>query len=234
MADRQLPLRERLKVIVFDLDGVLVDNVAYEQKNLEYIADMLVEQEGVSYVEAQDKLDSYALKYRGKRQAHDWRVLCRELGLGNVWYDAHIANLRHLVLIEGADGLLAALKGKVTLALGTDAIDPVADIKLAYLGLKKYFDKIYTQDTQDSFKGEPRYYEKIAQATGVQLSEMMYVGNRPERGIDTAQRLGMYTVLVPHPEHLQLKEKIPADVHPDLETKDFYEVREYVLKLTRL
>jgi FMN phosphatase YigB (HAD superfamily) len=222
--------RGPLKLVIFDMDGILVDNVAYEEKNLEYIADILVEQEGISYVEAQDRLDAISLKYRGKREAHDWRVLTKELNLGNVWYDAHLANLKYLTVISGVEDLLKSLKGKVPMVIGSDAIRPVAEIKLSYGGIKRYFDTIYTQDDVNSFKGEPSFYQRISEDQGIPLGSMMYVGNRPERGINTAQGLGMYTILVPHPEYLQLREKIPANVHPDLETKDLEEVRDFILK----
>lgn len=212
------------------MDGVLVDNVAYESKNLEYIADVLVEQESISYVEAQERLDAVALKYRGQRKAHDWRVLCDELGLGNVWYDGHIANLPFLTLIPGVHELLQALQGKVAMVIGSDAIREVAKIKLDFLQLARHFSKVYTQDDVDAYKAEPKFYETIAADQKVSLPEMMYVGNRPERGIDTAQALGMYTILTPHLEFLQQREKIPADVNPDLQTKDLVAVRDFILK----
>jgi FMN phosphatase YigB (HAD superfamily) len=150
--------------------------------------------------------------------------------MGNEWYDAHIANLTFLTLIPGVHELLQSLQGKVTLVVGSDAIREVAKIKLDYLQLARHFKKVYTQDDVDSFKDEPKFYETIAADQGVQLGEMMYVGNRPERGIDTAQALGMYTILVPHLEHLQIREKIPADVRPDLQTKDLVQVRDFILR----
>jgi len=225
--------RGKLELAIFDMDGVLVDNVAYEEKNLEYIADALVEQEDISYVEAQDRLDSIALKYRGRREAHDWRILCRELGLGNVWYDAHLGNLKFLAIIPGIHELLESLDGKVRMVIGSDAIRPVVEIKLAYTGLKKHFEKIFSQDDVDSYKKSPDFFERVLREMGVEKKSAMYIGNRPERGIDTAQRLGLYTILIPHPEYLQLQEKIPADVQPDLETKDLEEVRDFILKLAK-
>src|SRR3990167_10129609 len=117
MVNRAALKRGPLKLVVFDMDGVLVDNVAFEQKVMEYLADSLVEQEGLTYVEAQDRLDAWALRYRGKREAHDWRLTSRELGLGNVWYDAHLANLTFLTIIPGVHELLQSLEHKVRMVI---------------------------------------------------------------------------------------------------------------------
>lgn len=73
--------------------------------------------------------------------------------------------------------------------------------------------------TQDDFpitKPDPRYYEQIVEACGVQPQECIMVGDRIDKDVVPAKQLGMKTILIRTGLHRNQQPRIPFEV-PDAE-----------------
>lgn len=74
----------------------------------------------------------------------------------------------------------------------------------------------FTQDDFAVTKPDPRYYEQIAQACGVDPSECIMVGDRIDKDVSPARQVGMRTIRVRVGLHKRQEPRIPAEV-PDAE-----------------
>jgi len=73
--------------------------------------------------------------------------------------------------------------------------------------------------TQDDFsitKPDPRYYEQIVQACGVEPQQCIMVGDRIDKDVIPAKQLGMKTVLIRVGLHRNQQARIPFEI-PDAE-----------------
>ncbi len=74
----------------------------------------------------------------------------------------------------------------------------------------------YTQDDFSITKPDPRYYERIARACGVEPEQCVMVGDRIDKDVIPAKMLGMKTVLIRVGLHRNQQPRIPAEI-PDIE-----------------
>ena len=93
---------------------------------------------------------------------------------------------------------LAELKRRYRLAVVSDAIvTPGTELRrlLAKHDLEKYFDAFVFSDEVGFSKPHPKMFEAAADALGVELHEIVHIGDRQHNDIAGPQRLGMKAVL---------------------------------------
>ncbi len=186
-----------IKAVLFDMDGVLVDNDAYEEENAKYILKQAAAEQKISIQEAQKKMLAYIEAHKGKKEWHDWRLFSRHFGSEKLWVEAHLINLKHLKLVDGARELLENLHSKYTLVVASDAIQEVVDIKLGYFGVLHYFHHFFNQDSFKVIKNDVQYFNSILSELKLKPEEVVLVDDRL-RGIKTARKLGIKTIKVPY------------------------------------
>ena len=122
-------------------------------------------------------------------------------------YRNHSPKLR---LFDDAKKTLFRLKEiKCRLGMITDGDDSVQKNKVAALGIQRYFSSIiYTHEFGvNCYKPNPFSYNLLAKNLGCSFSDMVYVGDNPEKDFITAKKLGMVTVRLMRGPFAQ----VPAD-----------------------
>ena len=74
----------------------------------------------------------------------------------------------------------------------------------------------FTQDDFSITKPDPRYYEQIASACGVQPERCVMVGDRIDKDVIPAEQVGMKTILIRVGLHMNQQPRTPDEL-PDLE-----------------
>ncbi len=87
---------------------------------------------------------------------------------------------------------------------------------LGQYSLLDFFSWRLTQDDFDLTKPDPRYFEQIIGAMGIEAGECIMVGDRIDKDIIPARQLGMRTILVRMGIHKHQQPRIPAEA-ADLE-----------------
>jgi protein MpaA len=129
-----------------------------------------------------------------------------------------------LPLMPGAKESLETLKGKYKLFLVTMGDPAVQQEKIKSLGITSYFEKVYFADLS---KGENKgmCFQSLLKEHRLQPKELLSVGNRRSAEIREAKRLGAWTCLFKHGEHILEKSEGPLD-EPDFEISSHHEMIE--------
>ncbi|MBM3325039.1 MAG: HAD-IA family hydrolase, partial [Calditrichaeota bacterium] len=90
--------------------------------------------------------------------------------------------------------LIELLKRGLRLAVISDAPRKEAWLRLCYLDLHHLFDTVITFEDTGSRKPSPRPFEQALRLLELQPSEVLMVGDWPERDMVGAKRLGIRTV----------------------------------------
>ncbi len=218
--------------IVVDCDGVLINNVRFEDKVLDFLFRRIMEKYGVSKERAKEMFWKIGKKLEGRKEWHDWRIYSEELKLGDAWKEAHLANLKYLKLVKGAKDFLSKVKGDGhRLILASDAIKPVVEWKLNRFGLEKYFDLILSQDDTGCIKSEEKYFKQILNKLKEPAKNFVVIDNRLDRGIETAKKVGMKTIYIKRKEHSHLYLKDKKEVEPDFSVKTLGQAYEKIKEI---
>ena len=101
-------------------------------------------------------------------------------------------------VIDGIGDALGELSGRYKLCIVSDTIVTPADGLRALLdghGLKKYFSGFAFSDEVGHSKPHPDMFNSAAGQLGVEVTEMVHIGDRDHNDIKGAQGLGMKAVL---------------------------------------
>jgi FMN phosphatase YigB (HAD superfamily) len=218
--------------IIVDLDGVLVDNILFEEKVLKYILLRISEKYSVTLRKAKKMFWDIGKKYEGKKEWHDWRIFCKELSLGNLWIDAHKKNFRFLKLIPSTKNFLSKLKrDKNKIILASDAIRPVLNMKINYFRLKKFFFLTVSQDDTKTIKNNLKYFRYILRKVRGSVKDYIVLDNRIDRGIETAKKIGMKTIYIMKKEHSHLYTPPKKSVEPDFTVRNLNQAYKIIKEL---
>jgi len=100
--------------------------------------------------------------------------------------------------IPGVEAALRELSGRYKICIASDAIVTPADGLREILeghGLKQYFSAFAFSDEVGHSKPHPDMFNSVAQQLGVELSEMVHVGDRDHNDVKGPQALGMKAIL---------------------------------------
>jgi putative hydrolase of the HAD superfamily len=91
--------------------------------------------------------------------------------------------------------VLDALRGRVPLAVVTDAQQANARAELHHVGLLDYFDPVVVSGDHGFRKPDPRLFRLALDGLGVAPADAVYVGNEVRRDVVGGRGVGMRTVL---------------------------------------
>ena len=181
---------------MFDLDGTLVDNSEYERRNIEMLVEEAVRATGATRDEVMRRVKEYRV-FRGTPFWYDWRHFCKFIGAPeDAWVRVHRENVHLLKPMPEALETLRALRSRYGLAVVSDALREVLDIKLEATGISRLVDVSVSQEEAGAVKPDPSGLLKASEMLGVEPGDCVFVGNMGD-DVEAGLRAGMITVLYP-------------------------------------
>jgi beta-phosphoglucomutase family hydrolase len=182
---------KRIKAIIFDMDGVLVDSEPHHTT----LEQRLFNEAGLNVSEAEH------LQFKGKTSDLMWRELIEKKGLKisldelNEIYkkaaDSYFSELDNLFPTEGVVDVLETIRQKrIPLAVASSSTKNIIDIILQKTGLKKYFDFIVSSENVDAGKPSPDIFLYTAKLLGENCEACLVIEDS-ENGIKAAKAAGM-------------------------------------------
>lgn len=161
------------KLIIFDIDGTIVDAYTAIEESLNYTLKRL------GYPKAESAVVRRAVGH-GDRNFIECFVEKKDVSEGLKLYRAHHgkALLRYSKVIPGARQLLRGLRNKgYKLAVASNRPPKFSMILLKHLDLVKYFDAIACAKDKSEIKPKPFLIPRILRKLGVKKGEALYVGD---------------------------------------------------------
>jgi len=191
----------KIKAILFDLDNTLLDFLKFKRGCCDAAIDGMIsaglemkkddalkilfelyDKYGIEY----DKIfQKFLEKVKGKV---DYRIL----GHGIMEYRKKRES--YIVPYEGAVSVLTNLKKNYKLAIISDAPRIKAWERLVASGLDRFFDAVITKGDVKVQKPSSRIFRKALQILNAKPEEAIMVGDKVERDIKGAKRLGITSV----------------------------------------
>lgn len=193
--------------VVFDLDDTLYPERDYVRSGYRAVADALAQparaDEFFAWLwnrflagHAAGALDALA-------EAFDLRLDKPAINRLIALYRSHPCRLSPY---GGTVDLLSLLRPHYRLGLLSDAFLPGGRMKLAALGLERFFDAaVFTDELgpdRQFWKPSPVGFEKIAQALGVPVSSCAFIGDNPAKDFQAPNAFGALTIQYLRPGQL--------------------------------
>lgn len=163
--DRQLrgQLMPDAPVVFIDCDGVLVDNLEFEQRVTKTIIAIYAQYESISIDAAAANWSAELSRTRGDSRWYDYSFHVSRLGLDGLEVSriAHNASRDLLRLVNGADVTLRLLQEYgIQACVVTDATRWVVDFKLSTLGIESAL-SIFSSTEAATTKASGDYWRKL-------------------------------------------------------------------------
>lgn len=197
------------KVISFDADGTLVDHKFSHIVWFERIPKLYAEKNGLGIEDARSEL----FKQFGTvgDENPDWFSLdywFERLGLGDT--SSFLEDIRGLeILYPEVEEVLEMLGAEHSLIVTSNAPKEFLDIELR--SIEERFDQIYSVPSDlRMVKKDPGSYQKICSLLGVEVGEVIHVGDRWYDDVDSPLKVGITAI------HLDREDQGNKDSVPDL------------------
>jgi len=183
-----------LKAVFWDNDGVLVDT-----EELYFEATRAVLAERADFTLLQEQYITVGLRdgrsvFDLVSPALDAAVIERLRGERNARYAARLAT--GVTALDGVEDVLAALHGRVALAVVTSSNLDHFEIMHRDTGLLRYFDFVLTNRDYEHTKPHPAPYLAALSRSGLAPEECVAIEDS-ERGLAAARAAGLRCVVVP-------------------------------------
>lgn len=195
-----------LRAIIFDLDDTLYPERAFVESGFRAVADWVARRLGLSPEAVhQELMSSFENGVRG--DAFD-RLLADKGVKEEGWvrlmlgvYRGHTPSIEPYPLVPE---LLRRLHARCLLGLVTDGYGTLQRRKIRALGLEGTFDAaVVTGDLGTrAWKPSPRPFTTVLDQLGVAAEDAVYVADNPVKDFLGANRIGMGTIRIRHPEGL--------------------------------
>ena len=199
--DSGVLLRMKYKAFLFDLNGTMIDDMAYHVKAWHAIFNNL----GINISIQRMKEECY-----GKNDEVIERIMPGKFSeeekteMSYAKERAYQKTFRpHLKLIDGLSEFLEkAIQQNIQIAIGSAAIMFNIDFVLDGLNIRKYFSAIVSADDVNRSKPDPETYLKCAEALNVPPKDCIVFEDAP-KGVESAVNAGMRSVVLTilHDEH---------------------------------
>ena len=197
-----------LKVIIFDLDDTLYDEVDYCKSGLYAAAGFLAET--IEDLAVDDIFNAFWEQFCKGNQTQTFNFAIEKLGFS--YNDELIEELiksyrEHkpkIKLPEDSLAVLKQLRKKYTLALLTDGFLPAQKLKVEALKIEKFFSCIvYTEELgRDYWKPSPEGFERILQTFKIQPENAVYIGDNEKKDFIAPNMLGFQTIQLIRDAHI--------------------------------
>lgn len=203
-----------IRGILFDLDNTLFDFVQMKDSAVEAAVDAMIDSGmPLSKEEATARIfEIYGEQGIEYQEVFDQLLSERFGAINPKWLAAGIVAYRRareaaLILYPHVNNtLVELLKRGLRLAVISDAPRNQAWLRLCYLDLHHIFDPVITFEDTGQKKPSPGPFEKALQLLRLEPSEVIMVGDWPERDMVGAKRLGIRTVFARYGDTFDTRE----------------------------
>ena len=165
--------------VLFDLDGVIIDNCRFEQRVTSFIISELASKRGWTLNQAETAWKASLSENRDAPRWHDYAFHCENLGLGNVWQTAHIASRRFLSPVPNIEKALAVASHCGGCWIASDATLWVIHFKLQAVGIDaNTFVETFSLDRCGLSKTRDEYWLAVRDCLTPKTDFCVYVDNR--------------------------------------------------------
>jgi len=203
-------MAQKIKAIIFDLDGVIVDTAVFHYLAWKKLANTMgfdlteaqnEQLKGISRMESLDIL--LKIGNKGSLSTAEKQQLATSK---NKWYRENILKMTPKDILPGVMEFLETLKNAdYKMAIGSSSKN--AGTILERIGLKNYFDAVVDGTKISRSKPDPEVFLKGAQELNIP-PEQCLVFEDAESGIEAAKNAGMKTIGVGQPENLPKADKV--------------------------
>jgi putative hydrolase of the HAD superfamily len=225
-----------VKVVIFDLDNTLTDFRRMKETAVDAAVEAMIDA-GLRVPHEEVKRRIYQVyDERGIEFQRVFDIMLENL-LGEVDYKIQAAGIvayrrareAFLVLYPHVKSTLIELvKRGLKLAVLSDAPRKEAWLRLCYLQLHHIFDYVVTFDDTGVTKPNPEAFRRVLAHFDVKPEETVMVGDWPERDIQGAVRLGIWTVFARYGNTFDVQE---SGAH--FEIDDFAELLDVIDRIDR-
>ena len=212
------PKKEKIRCIIFDLDGTLIDGYTSIAESFNYVMEklgyptqdpaLIKRKVGLGtdtmltpFVRAEDLIEAERL----------YRLKMKEVLLDKTF------------LLPGVKEILEYLKKKgIKLAVASNKDAQFANAALKHLGIYDYFDVLTYGDEIENMKPHPEMLNKIMERSGVSPAETIMVGDMTI-DIETGDSAGVKTICVP----------TGSNTREELEAKKPFMILDNIYELTK-
>ena len=184
----------RVKVISFDLDGTLFDNMFVDSVWLEEIPRLYSVEKGVSVEDARKVVRrEYDGVGKERLEWYDIHYWIRRFGL-NVEAKELLRNFEHRIrAYPEVSKVLEQLKQRgFTLVVVTNAGREFVELELEKAKMKDRFDRVFSSTSDFGVvKKTVKLYQRVCDILGISVHEMIHVGDDRSFDFDVPRRLGI-------------------------------------------
>jgi len=216
-------MAQKIKAIIFDLDGVIVDTAVFHYLAWKKLANTMgfdlteaqnEQLKGISRMESLDIL--LKIGNKGSLSTAEKQQLATSK---NKWYRENILKMTPKDILPGVMEFLETLKNAdYKMAIGSSSknagtilerigLSKNAGTILERIGLENYFDAVVDGTKISRSKPDPEVFLKGAQELNIP-PEQCLVFEDAESGIEAAKNAGMKTIGVGKPENLPKADKV--------------------------
>ena len=218
-----------IKAVVFDLDDTLYQEIDYVKSGYSAVAKVIENKYGI--LNAEDELmslfkENHACVFDRFLSIHNLSVTSQTVGELVEVYRNHTPNIK---LDERTEELLTSLRMKgYKLGIITDGRPKGQRAKIESLGLINLVDKIVITDELGGVeyrKPNPKAFEMVCDAFGIQPKELLYVGDNPQKDFAIKKYLPVTTAqIVTEEKTLYSDEDFLYNIKSDIIIGDLYEI----------
>lgn len=189
-----------IKAILFDIDNTLVDFMKMKEKSVDSAIDAMVDagldierekiMKAISKIYDKYGMDHYTIFQKLLRELKgkiDYRLLAYGILAYRKMQDSYI------VPYPKVKSTLLKLRKDYRLAIVSDAPIMKAWMRLVEMGIDDFFEVVVTKGDAKRQKTHFAPFKRALNKLGIKPEEAMMVGDRIERDIKTAKRLGLKT-----------------------------------------
>jgi putative hydrolase of the HAD superfamily len=224
-----------IETVLLDAGGVILDETAQEAAMAREVAAFLSRHDPKYTVAryAADAAEAVRCYAPNVYQVPFWKVFAPDVDRCEAAWREFLPVWRERRpphrLMDGIGPELRRLAGRFRLGLAGQYGAVVLDV-LEEGGLIDLLSWRHTQDDFDVTKPDPRFYERIAAAFGVDPTTCVMVGDRIDKDVIPARALGMATVRIRHGLHRDQEPRQASEV-PDVELPSVVGLAEAIERL---
>lgn len=216
----------KIKAVLFDLDNTLIDFLKMKKMSIEAAITAMIDAGLPLEKEKAMKIlwklyQEYGIEYRKIFQKFllktlkkiDWKILAAGIIAYRNVKTGFLEPYPHVI-----STLMKLRESGYKLAVVSDAPRMKAWLRLTAMRISDFFDVVVTKDDADGYlKPHPMPYKVALQKLKMKPSEVVFVGDNPNRDIPGAKKLGITTILAKYGEWTKIEE---GAQNPDYEIED--------------
>lgn len=214
------------KIVVFDLDDTLYDEITFIFSGFNSVAKYLSKNYKLNYKEVLNLMHSqYHSNGRNKifdRVLINFNIFTKSTLLKCI--NVYRFSKRKISLNQESKKILETLSKKQNLYLVTDGNKLVQKHKIKLLKIQKYFKKIFITHNYGLINSKPSLYcfNKICKLENIKLRDIVYIGDNPKKDFVNLNKHGSTTI------------RILRGSYKNIKTKKIYEAKIRVTSINRI